>query len=86
MAAQFLAEGREDFGFVSTDGKLLQRTKGITYGPNYPRAPTPPPGPGPPPTDDGECSTATAAALTVGDPIIAMPGDSRCVFGLPAPS
>lgn len=37
MAAQFLEEGRDEYGFVTADGKLLQRTKPLGTSPNYPR-------------------------------------------------
>ena len=63
MADQFLDEGRDKYGFVTPDGKLLgdaHRTlKGTS--PNYPKH-TAPPSPG-----AGDCSAATAAALAAGD-------------------
>ena len=36
MAQQFLAEGRDKYGFVTANGTLLQRTEGMTMSPNYP--------------------------------------------------
>ena len=45
MAAQFLKEGREQYGFVTADGTLLQRTSSMGQSPNYPGAPPPFPTP-----------------------------------------
>ena len=68
MAKQFLDEGRDKFGFVTPDGKLLQRTKGLGFSPNYPKRPSPPPGP-PPNYWLYECPSSTASSLKPGDPV-----------------
>ena len=72
MVDQFIAEGRDCCGFVDKKNRaLLQREVGTTYSPNYPHAPTPtPPGPSPPRPSSLFCTTATAAAMSVGDRIV----------------
>ena len=67
MAQQFLAEGRDKYGFVTANGTLLQRTEGMTMSPNYPHHA--PPAPAPPATSDN-CSPQQAARLAEGDALM----------------
>jgi hypothetical protein len=69
MAAQFTREGRGEYGFVSSNGTLLQRTKSTVYSPNYPKNGPPPGPPAPPRPSLYECPAAVAAKLAAGDTV-----------------
>lgn len=69
MANQFTQEGRGAFGFVSSDGKLLQRTKSLVYSPNYPKKPSPSPAPPHNATDMYKCPAREVETLSAGQPI-----------------